>query len=296
MKKKLLISASLALIVVGTIGSISYLEAKAASKTYYTSADIAFSSSLVNVDIYSEYQANIANSELQKLVTWTSSDINVATIDENGLISSRAVGETVINASYENLASSFTLNVYNSYSAPYFKLNATEVRLGVGDTFDITATFISKNETIENAKITWQSEDTNVAKISGNNVKGTISAYNPGKTTIYMSTTYNGVFVNAAVSVEVVEEIVSIGFLNKNVALVNGEYVVNVDFDNYLDLEPEVYVDGKLSKTNFTWSTLDSEIATITKTGVIYGVSKGQSYVVGEYGNASKVLVKVYVK
>jgi len=296
MKKKILIVASLAAIAAGSIGSVSYLEAKAASKVYYTAADIAFSSSVANVDVYDEYQANINNSELQKLVTWTSSDINIATINENGLISTRSVGQTVIRASYDNLVSSFTLNVYNSYSAPYFKLDTTQIRLASGDTFEVGATLINKNETIETSIITWSTDDDQIVKVSGNNLKGVVKAYHPGETTVYVSTTYKGVFVNAAINVTVIDEAVSLGFLNDAVSLVDGEYVVNVNKDDYVDMQPEVYANGKLSKAGYTWSTFDSEIVTTSSTGVLYGVSKGTSYVVGEYKNLSKVVVKVIVK
>jgi len=282
--------------LIGTAGAVGYAEAKASGqRIYYTKADIAFASSSVNVDVYSTYQASIPNQELQKLVTWSSSDIDVAYVDQDGFITTRSVGQSTISVNYENLSSSFTLNVFNSYSAPYFDITDTEIRLILGDVFDVGATLYYKNEVVDDCVISWKSSDDKVATVNGNKTGATVRGFAKGNTTIYVSATYKGVFVNTEIKVEVVERALTIGLRGQDVEMENGQYIVRVSADQYVDLKPEVYLDGVVSKTSITWSTNDSEIATITTSGVIYGVKEGETFVTGQVSNLATIVVQVIV-
>jgi len=293
--KKVLFGSTLLLLLACSTSVVTFARVKA-TNTYYTKADIAFASSSVNVDLYSTYQASIPNEELSKLVTWTSSDIEVASISNTGLITTRSVGKSTITASYGKLSSSFTLNVFTSYSSPYIQLSDTNITLAYGDTYRVDSSLIYKGEVVEDAVISWSVEDSSVLDVKGNNKYATLYALTAGTTKVYASTTYNGVHVNQAIDVRVVDQIISIEFDEEYVKLENGQYVAILDRDTYLDTDPKIYINGVLSSETFTWSTEDSEIATINSIGLIYGVNYGETTVTGNYQNTVEVSIKVIVK
>lgn len=113
--------------------------------------------------------------------TWTSSDANVATVDQNGLATSKGKGETVITAEVSDVSGTATLTVVQTVST--VEVSPPEATLSIiGQTrqFEAKARDASGN-LIPDATFTWTSSDTNVAAIDQN---GLATGRWEGKTTI----------------------------------------------------------------------------------------------------------------
>jgi len=292
MKKVLLV---LPLVLAASVGTAYAVSSALATDVYFTKADIAFTSNSVNVDLFETYQTSVANEQLNKLVTWVSSNNEVAGISSTGLISTRSVGKSTITASYGKLSSSFTLTVFSSGSAPYISLSESNIKLASGDAYYVSADTFFKNQKVEDADITWSSADNNVCIVSGNNNGAEIKATGGGSTQIFASLTYRGYFVNSVINVEVVDTLVAVDFDKEAVKNVEGEYIAYVQKDMYLDMYPVVYINGKVSSLGFTWSSGDAEIATVNNDGVVYGVGLGETYLFGNFQNKTYIVVKIVV-
>lgn len=124
-------------------------------------------------------------------VTFESSDPNVATVDSNGKITAVGHGTAIITVTCGDakVQTLVTCNIPEPTTEPTTQptetepeelLNRTDITLYIGDSWDLY------DGTVGVTKITWGSEDENVATIR----YGTVTAISEGKTVVYAE--YNG--------------------------------------------------------------------------------------------------------
>ena len=117
-------------------------------------------------------------------LTYESSDEQVATVDENGVITALAKGEITITIKGDDIVKTITVNIEEK------RIPVTAITGNMSDTMTLTAgenTQLICNVVPENATeqtITYSSSDSNVATIGQD---GVITAVNPGHTTITAS-------------------------------------------------------------------------------------------------------------
>lgn len=102
-----------------------------------------------------------------KNVQWTSSNNSVATVDSNGVITSKNSGSTIITATTHNeLKTEFFIEVETSVTN--ITLNSNEINLNTGGTFKLDATVNPSNASNKNIK--WISANESIATVdqSGN--------------------------------------------------------------------------------------------------------------------------------
>ena len=131
-----------------------------------------------------------ANSD-HKAVVWDSSDWNVATVSQDGLVVGISGGDAVITVASsqdKNLKASCTVHVEPGIPVGGIELSETELKLMASETVDLTATVTPSNAT--NPGVNWRSSDRNVARVDQN---GHVTAVNTGTATI-TATTKNGGF------------------------------------------------------------------------------------------------------
>ena len=129
-----------------------------------------------------------------KTLKFKSSDTNVATISDSGLIKAKSAGTTTITVtSNNNVSTSMTLTVNpksgsggsgggeggGSDAVSSIKLNASSLTLKVGQSRTIDATI--SPDSASNTPITWTSSNTAVATVDN---KGTVKAIKVGTATI----------------------------------------------------------------------------------------------------------------
>ena len=115
-----------------------------------------------------------------KTLTWKSSDENILTVDENGLVTAKNVeGYADITATAVNGKSkTIRINVQEIIYPTSITLSSSNVNMVVGDTKKVTYEFYPANV---NAKITWFSKNEEIATVDEN---GLITAKNAGNVTI----------------------------------------------------------------------------------------------------------------
>ena len=105
---------------------------------------------------------------------WSSSDDNVATVDENGRVTALANGKTEISVGVVKVCS-----ISVRTSATGVELDRDTLRLTVGGTEQLTAT--ASPESATDKSLTWSSSDPDVASV---NADGLVTAHMPGEAVI----------------------------------------------------------------------------------------------------------------
>lgn len=155
--------------------SLKSIDFKNASETIAADADGALGKKLQLLALVSPQNA------FDTSLLWSSSDESVATVDNNGLVTSVGYGTAVITATPADLggvSGSCTVNV--SYvKIKKISLNASKLSLNGGETFLLKATVMPEDATKK--AITWQSSDASIARVDEN---GLVIGYKKGEAKI----------------------------------------------------------------------------------------------------------------
>ncbi len=111
-------------------------------------------------------------------VTWSSSDNEVATVDDNGVVTAIAAGNATITASCDGQTATCVLTITGEKPVTSITLDETTLRVAEGKYARLTATVLPTDAS--NPNVTWTSSKENVATVEG----GLIHAIAEGNTTI----------------------------------------------------------------------------------------------------------------
>jgi len=203
-----------------------------------------------------------------RAVTWDSTNVQVATVNESGVVIAVAPGSTVITVRTSDGGRTATANV--TVTAPIVLVTGVAVapaslNLVVRGTATLTSTVAPANAT--NRAVTWASADTRVATV---NATGVVTAVAPGNTIITVRTTDGGRTATATVTVA------------SPIVLVTGVTVAPTT------LSLVVGGTGSLAATvtpanatnrAVTWASADMRVATVNASGVVTAVSPGLTVV-----------------
>ena len=136
--------------------------------------------------------------------TWTSSNTNVATVDENGKVKAVGGGDTTITVKSKN-GKEASCEVKVTSKIESISLNKSNITLSKGTSETLKAT-INPSDATDDKTLTWKSEDENIAKVDGN---GKVTGVGTGTTNITVITS-NG--KSAACKVTVVRQTPSVNY------------------------------------------------------------------------------------
>lgn len=129
-------------------------------------------------------------------VTWTSTVPGVATVDDNGLVTARGDGITIVSATSGTRRANATIRVERV--AAGVLLDQEELEMDAGTTFQLGGSVVDANGfSIGALELSWSSDDTGVATV--NPTTGLIAAVSEGTATI--TAAYNGFSASATVIV-----------------------------------------------------------------------------------------------
>ena len=140
-------------------------------------------------------------------VAFTSTNPSVATVDNNGVVTGLAEGETEIIISVEGVTDSCLVIVTKNIYVPYIavgNIETNEMNLLKGGNFTLQSV-VKKGQNVLTAPISYSSADTSIAEISQ---EGVITAKNYGTTTIMLTSTYQGLSFEYSVTVNVCRDII----------------------------------------------------------------------------------------
>lgn len=186
-------------------------------------------------------------------ITWTSSDTNVATVDENGFVIGIANGTATITATTENgIAGSSTITVQTSPMG--LNLNASSAVLDRSTIHDLQLEVVSYSPETANVgtKVTWTSSDPSIATVDET---GYVFGIKNG-TTLITATTENG--KTATCNIVVITTIT-------NISLTPTKLIIKPDEKATIiaNIKPD---DGTCTE-NVIWTSSNEKIVKITSSG-----------------------------
>lgn len=219
-----------------------------------------------------------------KAVTWTSSDTNIATVDENGLVTAKSEGTATIIATAGGVSDSCAVTVSAvTVPATGVTVNPAELTLSIGGTGTLTANVSPEGAT---DTVTWSSSDPAVATVEN----GVVTAVGVGEAII--TATAGGVSATCKVTVQPdAIPVTDVTVTADRTSLYNGEVAV---------LTATVLPENATDKT-VTWTSSDETVATVDANGRVTAVSAGSAVITAtaiDGGGASgscTVAVSAYV-
>ena len=201
-----------------------------------------------------------------RVVSWSSSDRSVATVDKTGTVQGLKPGTATVTATAEGKSGTCAVTVKaKAVNVTEVTLDKTELTLTEGETETLTATV--KPDNADNRKVTWSSDKTEVATVDGD---GKVTAVKPGKAVITVTTEDGGKTATCKVTVKAKAVSVTEVTLDKTeLTLTEGEtetLTATVKPDN---------ADNKKVK----WSSDKTEVATVGGDGRVTAVKAGEAVV-----------------
>ncbi len=212
-----------------------------------------------NYTLQLQAQASPANAT-RPGITWSSSDLGVATVDASGLVTGvRAGAARIVAISDNGLTAACDVTVRDVTFADSIEMVIEKMVLGEGTSRQMKLT-VSPPDADEN--ITWTTDDPTVATVDN---KGNVSAKGLGDALI-TATTERGVAATASIRVvNKGKEVTAIQLNKTSVELYEGNA-----------LQPEYKLEPKNPEdATVTWSSSDSAVAYINTSGLLVAEKPG---------------------
>jgi uncharacterized protein YjdB len=204
--------------------------------------------------------SDTSTEDVSSLVSWSSSDFATATISDSGLLTVIASGNTSITASIDELNDSETLSIITLEGLSLSSISST---LQPGDTQQLSATASYSNTTTQSVTslASWSSSDTGIATVSSAGLLTIISTGN-----VTLSATFESFSQQSSTSIITLDGL-SLSTISST--LQPGDTQQLSATASYSDTTTE-------SVTNLTrWSSSDTDVATISNTGLLNIISAG---------------------
>lgn len=219
-------------------------------------------------------------------VTWSSTNEDVATVDENGLVTGESEGEVSISAVYKD---PYTGDVWEPLYCRIqvlkplvpvtgIQVNPKEQNIFIGGSFQLQAAV--QPEDASDQSVTYQSSDTDVATVDE---KGIVTGVASGSAVIICRTVEGG-FVDTC-NVTVTSEV------SISLSPTYRELAIDHTFKLQKTILPEKYADLPV-----TWDSTDYYVADVDSDGVVTGIDKGTCTItctVDDYNVVASCTVKV---
>jgi uncharacterized protein YjdB len=233
-----------------------------------------------NYTLHLEASVSPANASRPGL-TWSSSDLGVATVDDTGTVTGVRAGSARIVAMSDNgLAAGCDITVRDVTFAESIEMGISKLVMGEGTSYKMPLD-IEPSDADE--AITWATDDATVAAVDK---AGNISAKGLGDAVI-TATTERGIQAN--VNVKVVnkgKEVTAIRMEKEKVALYEGN-ALQLEYK----LEPKSPADGTI-----TWTSSDPSVADMNASGLLVAEKPGVITMTATATSGISASVQVTVK
>lgn len=215
-------------------------------------------------------------------VTYSSSNADVATVDESGLLTAVAPGTcTIVCTSAENENKYDTCTVTVKKTVEKVDVKSSVEYMNVGATKTLTSTVSPDNAT--NKALAWSSTNTSVATVSS---AGVVTTKKAGSCKI-IAKSKDGSGKSDICTIVVKQSVTSISLSADTLTLAPGTSETVV---------AQILPDNASSKS-VAWSTSDSTVATVNSKGSITAVKEGSCTIIAKAtdGSGQKAVCKVTV-
>lgn len=219
-------------------------------------------------------------------LSWSSTDPQLATVDENGLVTAVAEGSVSIGAVYRDPISGTVweplyckLTILKAHvPVQGVALSPPEMEVYIGQSLAVTPVFTPADATDQG--VTYQSSDDSVATVD---TAGMVTGVTSGSAVIICRTNEGGFVGTSNVTV--------ISGVSLTLKPAYREIAIGKTFTIKKTILPEEYAD-----TPVTWVSSNKKIATVTKNGKVKGIKKGRCTItctLDKYGSKAICEVKV---
>jgi len=198
-------------------------------------------------------------------VSWSSSNTDVAIVNQNGVVAPVAIGEAIITATTAEGGYTANCNVVVTERVPAtgLKLDKTELTLQVGKEETLTAAVLPAEAT--NKNVTWSSKNKSVATVDKN---GKVTAIAGGTAVINATAEDGGYTADCTVNVEVPVNGIS---LDKSfLRLVTGDAPTTLT----AIIDP-----SNATIQDVTWSSSNTAVVTVDENGAVTPVAEGTALI-----------------
>jgi uncharacterized protein YjdB len=197
-----------------------------------------------------------------RVVSWSSSNVNVATVSASGLVTGLAPGTSVINATSEGKSATAVVTV-TPVPVATVTLSPTTASIRVTATTTLTPTVKDANGVVvTNRVIAWTSSDTTLATVTSS---GVVTGVAPGTATI--TATSEGKSGSASITVSKIP-VATVAVSPPTKALLVSQTVA-------LTTTVKDSVGNTVTDRVVTWSSNNPAAATVSSTGLVTAVAAG---------------------
>lgn len=231
-----------------------------------TSVSISPSTFTVNIGSSKQLTATIVpTNATNKVLSWSSANTAIATVNSNGMVSGITAGSTTIRAQTADGGFISTSAVTVTIGVQRVTLNKSNISLIKGATFQAIATITPSNAT--NKTVTWSSAISSVATVSNS---GLITAVGNG-TGIISCFSQDG-NKSASIIVRVTTPVSSVRLNQTSLTLSR-----NATYQLLSVISPST-----ASNQVVRWTTSNSAIATVSSSGNVRGVAIGSAVITAQ--------------
>lgn len=223
-------------------------------------------------DLSKQLMLKPANASKAGLI-WTVSDQSVAFISEDGVLSPHRAGSATVTATDPVSKKAAKMRITVTQPVDNIQLSENSLTVFKGKSAKVNATVVPADAS--NKKLLWESEDTNIAKVSAN---GTITGVGAGSTWIHCKTT-DGTGRDRAVRVTVNIAVKKVTLASREMTLVIG----NSGAASW-NVEPSDATDKGVK-----WTSSNSSIASVDSYGNVTAKSVGSCVITATARDGSDV-------
>ena len=217
-------------------------------------------------------------------VTWSNSDDNIAELGEDGLITGKANGHTIVTVTTDkNKTDRCYVTVQTEPEEVIVEPASSVIDLSsMNRTVQLTAKILPETANVY-TNITWTSSDTNVATV---NETGFVTGISNGTVTI-TAKAENGVAGTSTITVQTSPTGLN---LNAVSAVLDRSKVPELQLE-VVSFMPETANVG----TNVTWVSSDTSVATVDETGFVKGIKNGNATITATTENGKTATCRIVV-
>ncbi len=213
-----------------------------------------------------------------KTVTWSSSNLQVAKVDNKGIVTALRSGTAIITAMADEKAAECKVTV--STPVESISLDSSSLTLTEGESAALTATIIPDDA--DEKTVAWSSSDAKTATVDGS---GKVTAVKAGSATITAKVGEK----TATCSVTVEKKVIPVSSISLNTTS------LTLEKGKSEKLTATVKPDDATDKT-VTWSSSNTSVASVDGNGKVTAVAGGQAIITAKAGEqAAECSVKVTV-
>ena len=271
-------------------------------------SSIALSPTSVTLNPNGTYKFNVTvspSNATNKGVTWSSSNTNVVSVDQNGNIKALKDGMAKIRVTAQDGSGKYAeASVTVESSKPTnvlvtgVSLNASTVKMYVGQSYQLIHTIKPSNAT--NKGVTWSSSNTNVVSVSNGKIVGKSSGKaritvttNDGKYSAYTDVTViNRPSSNSSSSSKPSSSSSSVSSISSSIDIIKDTIELNKGSEEKLEYK----LSQDLTDSIIIWKSSNTDVA-VVKNGIVSAISDGEATITATInGKDIKDTCKVIVK